>query len=411
MRTLTTAGILRNGYSTGIRNAAPLLGALFLWLITVWIPYLNVGTTIGLLGLIAAMGRGEVVSPTSIFRAEYRRRIGEFFLVYAFLFFGVLMGTVFLIIPGYVIAFTWALAPLLVIEKGLTPIDALQKSNELTQGHKWTMFAGGLLVSLTSNGVFALLGALGSKAHFILGGLIALVGFIVTAAASMGVQAYIYGVLTDARPSSPSDAASPSLSWGAFAGAAVCFGIAGAVGSMRPSVDDSELRGAAAAAAYAKPSKYSLPKASKVAPAPVVNAEPVDDAQHAEAPEQNDEGTLQADALAAEFIANPDDAKDRYNDQELELTGVVKEVNVSPMATIVRFSVPERARKLDSLYAMFTSKVSVRRGDTLTVRGKVQVMDYGPVTVTVTDAEVINVGGSVAKSNVPTYKPKRSRSR
>src|SRR4051812_5987849 len=104
MNQLTVGGIIQNGALTGLKNAASLLGAVALWVLTLWIPYLNVGTTIGLLGLVAAMSKGEVISPTEIFRADYRKQMGEFFLVQAFLSIGVLIGLGFLAIPGLVIA-------------------------------------------------------------------------------------------------------------------------------------------------------------------------------------------------------------------------------------------------------------------------------------------------------------------
>src|SRR5204862_297050 len=121
---LTVGGIIENGLSTGLKNVTALLGAVALWVVTLWIPYLNVGTTIGLLGLVAAMSKGERISPTEIFKPHYRERMGEFFLVVAFLFVGVLVGTMFVGIPGLVIALSWSQAALLVIDQGLNPAEA-----------------------------------------------------------------------------------------------------------------------------------------------------------------------------------------------------------------------------------------------------------------------------------------------
>ena len=151
LQPLTAGQIVRGALSIGLRNAASLLGAVVLWAITLWIPYINVGTTIGLLGLVARMGRGEVVSPTAIFDRAYRKQMGEFFLVSAFVAMGVGMGMVFLLIPGLVIGLAWSLAALLVIDKGRNPTAAIQESNDLTYGHKWTMFWGLVLVSLVAN--------------------------------------------------------------------------------------------------------------------------------------------------------------------------------------------------------------------------------------------------------------------
>src|SRR4051812_44524484 len=121
MSALTVAGIVKNGLQTGLKNAASLLGAGVLWALTIWIPYLNVRTTIGVVGLIAAMSKGEVISPTAIFRPEYRKQMGEFFLVQAFISVGVTIGLTFMVVPGIIIALSWGLAPLLVIDQGVNP--------------------------------------------------------------------------------------------------------------------------------------------------------------------------------------------------------------------------------------------------------------------------------------------------
>ena len=47
---ITLSGVLSEGISIGIKNLASLLIASLLWLVTIWIPYLNVGTTIAKIG-------------------------------------------------------------------------------------------------------------------------------------------------------------------------------------------------------------------------------------------------------------------------------------------------------------------------------------------------------------------------
>ncbi len=197
MEQLTIAGILSNALTIGLRNAASLLGAVVLWALTVWIPYLNVGTTIGLVGIVAKMGRGEVVSPTEIFDRANRQRMGEFFLVMAFVQLGVGIGTLFMLVPGIVIAIAWGLAPLLVLDKGVNPIDAIEQSNQLTYGKKGTIFWASLLLGL---GLYIILIALVfilTKVHAMLGMLVLAAGMIVIVAVMMGIQAYVYHVLVD----------------------------------------------------------------------------------------------------------------------------------------------------------------------------------------------------------------------
>ena len=197
MEQLTIAGIFSNALTIGLRNAASLLGAVVLWALTIWIPYLNVGTTIGLVGIVAKMGRGEVVSPTEIFDRTNRQRMGEFFLVMAFIYLGVSIGTLFMLIPGMVIGIAWSLAPLLVLDRGMNPIEAIEQSNQLTYGKKGTIFWASLLVVVGLYIILFVLAFLFAKVHPMLGLLVSVAGMIVVVAVSMGIQAYVYHVLVD----------------------------------------------------------------------------------------------------------------------------------------------------------------------------------------------------------------------
>jgi uncharacterized membrane protein len=50
------------------------------------------------------------------------------------------IGAMFLFVPGVIIAIRTCLAPFLVIEEGLGPIEAMQRSNELVTGYSWDIF-------------------------------------------------------------------------------------------------------------------------------------------------------------------------------------------------------------------------------------------------------------------------------
>ena len=52
----------------------------------------------------------------------------------------ILLGLVLLIVPGIIIALAFSLAGLLVIEKGLGPVEALKESVRLTKGHRLDLF-------------------------------------------------------------------------------------------------------------------------------------------------------------------------------------------------------------------------------------------------------------------------------
>ena len=137
---MTISSILKGGIQIGLKNFLSLIGALILYFLTIWIPYLNVGTTIAMASLPAALSRGEVISPTEIFASKYRKNMGNFFLLMSFMVGGILFGYIFLIIPGIVLSYSWCLAILLLVDKGLNPMQALSESNKKTYGHKWTIF-------------------------------------------------------------------------------------------------------------------------------------------------------------------------------------------------------------------------------------------------------------------------------
>ena len=188
---ITISSILSNGFTIGIQNAASLLGAVVLWILTIWIPYINVGTTIAIVSLPVEMAKGKVFSPLCIFDKKYFNFMGEFFLLCGFIYIGVLIGTCFFIIPGIVISMAWSLAIYLLIDKKLNPMEALGASNRMTLGYKWTIFLATLLLGIAFcilAFIFGLIPVLGKILIFLL-----LVVFI---AVTMGFNAYIYKELS-----------------------------------------------------------------------------------------------------------------------------------------------------------------------------------------------------------------------
>lgn len=145
---MTVSEVLKNGCSIGLKNFFSLVGAVLLYFLTLWIPYINVGTTIAIYSLPAVMSRGEVISPTEIFNSKYRRNMGNFFLLSVFMSLGIFFGLLFLIIPGIVLMYAWSLAILLLVDKGLSPMQALNESNARTYGHKKTIFFSYLILGI-----------------------------------------------------------------------------------------------------------------------------------------------------------------------------------------------------------------------------------------------------------------------
>jgi hypothetical protein len=203
MEGFTIASIIKVGIQRGLKNLVPVLVNSILWIITIWIPYLNVGTTIGLwVGVIAKMSRDEEISMTEIFNPVYRKRMGEYFLVFGFMMAGVLVGMVFLYIPGIVIWIAWMLAPLLVVDKEVSPIEAINKSNIMTYGKKWTIFLGLLILEIAAiialfiifwilGKIFGFLGVFGSILMIIA----YIAGYALFFTVIMAAISYIYGEL------------------------------------------------------------------------------------------------------------------------------------------------------------------------------------------------------------------------
>ena len=165
---------IKAGIIYGLKNIPSLLGMVILYVLTVWIPYLNVGTTIGLQKAIIKIGRGEVINPLDIFAKENRQNLGDYFLLMGLMSMGVAGATAFMFIPGLVVSLAWGFAMYFFLDKGLSPTKALKVSYKSTDGEKWTIFwvvvlacmlfsiVGGLLFGLSGikyvGWLFAILG-------------------------------------------------------------------------------------------------------------------------------------------------------------------------------------------------------------------------------------------------------------
>jgi membrane-anchored glycerophosphoryl diester phosphodiesterase (GDPDase) len=208
---LDYATILKEGFAYSTKNIPSLLGAIVLWILTIWIPYVNVGTTIAICTLPLQLSRGDIFSPLSIFDKKYYRYMGEYFLTLGLMGIGIIGAALFFIIPGIVVSLAWSLAILLLLDKGLNAAEAIRMSNRLTYGNKWTMFfiavaiygvylTASLILGIILNVIMAILSLAGSiegsvimnVSSFIV--LIALLG--VCLMFNIGCQASIYGTLS-----------------------------------------------------------------------------------------------------------------------------------------------------------------------------------------------------------------------
>jgi uncharacterized membrane protein len=149
LKKLEVASTFKDGITIGVRNLGPILVNVLLYILTCWIPYLNIGSTIGLsVGIIVKASRGEVIGMTEIFDPRYRKYIGEFFLTTGLVYIGVFVGLLLALIPGIVLSIAWSLSLLLVIDKEKNPMEAISLSNNLTYGYKWPIFGAYFLAWL-----------------------------------------------------------------------------------------------------------------------------------------------------------------------------------------------------------------------------------------------------------------------
>lgn len=131
---------LKDSVAIGVKNAPSIIAAVVLFLITIWIPYINIGTFIAITLLPTQLAKGEVINPLGIFDSKYRRYMGEFLITMGLMVIPIYIAMIFMIVPGIVLSIAWSLAYYFLIEKGKNPMQAIKASNDATYGSKWTMF-------------------------------------------------------------------------------------------------------------------------------------------------------------------------------------------------------------------------------------------------------------------------------
>lgn len=152
-------------------NAALLIGALAVYaLITGAVPELWDGAslldlivfliggplTVGLYWMMLKVQRDEPVEFGDLFAgfSEFGRALG----VYVLYSIAVVIGLVLLVVPGIVLAVGLWPALYLVLDDGLGVTDTLSKAWDMTKGHRWRLFALGVVLFLfTMLGLVALI--------------------------------------------------------------------------------------------------------------------------------------------------------------------------------------------------------------------------------------------------------------
>ncbi len=145
-RKITVTGVITEGVGIALKNVISLILACLLWIVTIWIPYINVGTTIAIQTIPLELSRGKIINPLFIFDPIYRKNMGEFFILLGLKGMGVGTAALFFFFPALVLNVAWGLAVLIFLDKGVTPLDAIAQSNKATYGYKWTIFGVGFAV-------------------------------------------------------------------------------------------------------------------------------------------------------------------------------------------------------------------------------------------------------------------------
>ena len=137
MKKLDFSETLKDSIAIGVKNAPSVVVAVALWLVTIWIPYINIGTTIAISLLPVELAKGSVINPLGIFDSKYRRYMGEYLITAGLMVIPIYIAFVFMIVPGIVLSLSWALSFYFLLGKGKNPLplsdfESVYKSIEET---------------------------------------------------------------------------------------------------------------------------------------------------------------------------------------------------------------------------------------------------------------------------------------
>ncbi len=212
--TLSITQAFNDGFAMGVKNMFSYAGAFFLYILTIWIPYINLGTTYAMLTLPARYKKDEAFNPLSIFESRFRKPLVNLLLTHFFMFI-VMLICIPLVFPAAVV-FCVALSFSLyfVIDDDMTPLEAMQTSNKCTYGNKWRIFGvtflfalavliiGGIITMLF-NVIFGVDWSSGSLydnigksiAVWVIEAIFGFIWWIFTHSVSIGIQASIWNQL------------------------------------------------------------------------------------------------------------------------------------------------------------------------------------------------------------------------
>ena len=187
MEKLDIMQTIKDGVRYGLKNFLPLLLMIILYVVTVWIPWLNVGTTIGLYKAIIGIGRGETIDPTSIFDKENFKNISGFFILMGLVYIGTIVAMFFMFIPAIVVGIAWSFAIYFFIDKKVSPLKAIQLSWDSTYGNKWRIFFVGVVCWFLIGIICGILGCIPK-----VGGVLMVIALIVCMAIVVAIEGVMY---------------------------------------------------------------------------------------------------------------------------------------------------------------------------------------------------------------------------
>ena len=204
-------------FSSELLKLVPIAVSVALWLFTAWIPFVGIGTTIALFTLPVDLVRGKKISPIDIFCSSHRSNLFSFFLLLGFMGVGcsaaafpfTFLGTQFVgpamsfcaktalylflasaATAAVTLSTGWSMAPFLLLENGLAPVEALQTSLKMTEGKRLKIFG---IYAAPVFIAFLLLYFLARIPY--LGWLFAVLVFIASATVCISLTGKIYGTL------------------------------------------------------------------------------------------------------------------------------------------------------------------------------------------------------------------------
>ena len=110
MKQLDFTETFKDAITIGMKNAPSVIAAVALFLVTIWIPYINIGTFIAITLLPTQLAKGEVINPLGIFDSKYRRYMGEFLITMGLMVIPTYIAFLFMFVPGIVLSLAWSLA-------------------------------------------------------------------------------------------------------------------------------------------------------------------------------------------------------------------------------------------------------------------------------------------------------------